>query len=171
MSVNKHRPHLYLLPEDDANRQLANGFWKAVAIIRQMYVLPVAGGWREVLNLFESVHIAEMDRWQHRLMILLIDLDDHPDRLTDAKNGIPERLRDRVFVLGVSSQPEALKARLGIPFEAIGSEMVHDCREGTDETWGHDLLKHNASELERLRNGVCPILFPAPPRGSHRRWR
>ncbi len=40
MSANKHRAHLYLLPEDDANRQIANGFWKEVASIRQMYVPP-----------------------------------------------------------------------------------------------------------------------------------
>jgi len=26
MSVNKYAPHIVLLPEDDANRQIANGF-------------------------------------------------------------------------------------------------------------------------------------------------
>lgn len=26
MSVNKYKPHVLVLPEDDANRQLANGF-------------------------------------------------------------------------------------------------------------------------------------------------
>ena len=26
MSVNKYLPHVLVLPEDDANRQLANGF-------------------------------------------------------------------------------------------------------------------------------------------------
>jgi hypothetical protein len=26
MSVNKYQPHILVLPEDDANRQLANGF-------------------------------------------------------------------------------------------------------------------------------------------------
>jgi hypothetical protein len=160
MSANKHRPHLYLLPEDDANRQLANGFWKEVASIRQMFVLPVAGGWSEVLDQFVSVHVAEMDRWEHRHMILLIDLDDHPERLTTAKEEIPEHLRDRVFILGLLSQPEALRTLLHKPFEDIGSDMARDCREQTDETWGHDLLKHNASELERMRECACPILFP-----------
>jgi hypothetical protein len=127
-----------------------------------MYVLPVAGGWREVLNQFESVHIAEMDRWEHRHMILLIDLDDHPERLTAAKDEIPERLRDRVFILGASSEPEALKTVLHKSFEGIGLDMACDCREGTEETWGHDLLKHSAPELDRLGERVCPILFPTP---------
>ncbi len=55
MGVNKNSPHVYVLPEDDANRQLANGFWQGLdwKRQRQMYVLPVAGGWREVLNLFD----------------------------------------------------------------------------------------------------------------------
>jgi hypothetical protein len=87
MSVNKDLPHIHVLPEDDANRQLAIGFrleihWNRQ---RQMRVLSVAGGWREVLNLFENVHIAAMDRWTNRLMILLIDFDNVEDRLRDAK--------------------------------------------------------------------------------------
>jgi hypothetical protein len=33
-----------------------------ISSIRQMQALPVAGGWNEALNQFESEHIAEMDR-------------------------------------------------------------------------------------------------------------
>ena len=40
MSVNKERPHVYVLPEDDANRQLAKGFQLQVdQNERQMQVL------------------------------------------------------------------------------------------------------------------------------------
>lgn len=28
MSVNRERPHVWVMPEDDANRQLVNGFLK-----------------------------------------------------------------------------------------------------------------------------------------------
>lgn len=158
MSVNKHRPHVYVLPEDDANRQLANGFWKDVDLIRQMYVLPVAGGWNKVLNVFEAVHIVEMDRCQSRFMVLLIDFDSKLDRLKEAKAVIPDHLVDRVFVLGAWNEPEDLKESLG-PYETIGSKMADDCRKDSHETWGNDLLKHNAAELERLREHVRPILF------------
>jgi hypothetical protein len=46
MSVDKYSPHVLVLPEDDANRQLANGFhlntdWNRS---RQMQVLAAAGG-------------------------------------------------------------------------------------------------------------------------------
>ncbi len=63
MSVDKYQPHVYVLPEDDANRQLANGFLLRVDPTRQrqMQVLPVAGGWQNVLNLFISDHVVKMD--------------------------------------------------------------------------------------------------------------
>ena len=92
-------------------------------------------------------------------MVLLIDLDGIERRLGEAKAKIPEHLTDRVFILGALTSPEALKqADLG-SYEVIGSDMAKDCREGTDNIWGHQLLQHNASELDRLRERVRPILF------------
>jgi hypothetical protein len=60
MSVNRDKPHVYVLPEDDANRQLANGFFAEVDWNRQrqMQVLPPAGGWIEVLNRFKLTYIS-----------------------------------------------------------------------------------------------------------------
>jgi hypothetical protein len=158
MSVNRYQPHVLVLPEEDANRQLANGFHMEIALIRQMQALPVAGGWVDVLARFQSDHIAEMDRCPNRFMILLIDFDGQEDRLDCAKAVIPDRLKDRVFILGVWSEPEALRQALG-SYETIGSKMANDCREDTDMIWGHNLLGHNASELDRLREHVRPILF------------
>lgn len=59
MSPNRHRPHVLVLPEDDANRELANGFHLQIDLTRQrqMQVLPVAGGWNEVLKRFKSEHV------------------------------------------------------------------------------------------------------------------
>ena len=161
MSVNKDLEHILVLPEDDANRQLANGFWQQVDWNRQrrIQVLAEAGGWTEVLSLFESQHVAQMDRCPKRFMVLLIDFDSKEDRLHNAKAAIPEHLADRVFVLGAWSNPEALRrSNLG-PYEKIGSDMAKDCRENTDTIWGHDLLRHNTGELDRLRKHVRPILF------------
>ena len=161
MSVNKYQPHVFVLPEDDANRQLANGFLgDRSLLIRRIQVLPEVGGWTQVLERFESDHVVEMDHYPHRLMVLLIDCDGREDRLDDAKARIPERLSDRVFILGTLTKPEGLKADLG-SYETIGLRMAKDCREGTDTIWGHELLQHNASELDRLREHVRPILFPS----------
>ncbi len=94
-------------------------------------------------------------------MVLLIDFDNNFEtRLKKAKDRIPQHLIERVFVLGTLSEPEALRrAGLG-PYEAIGLAMAKDCREGTNTVWGHELLRHNAGELDRLRERVVRILFP-----------
>ena len=162
MTVNRYLPHVLILPEDDANRQVANGFHLQVALPKQrhMQVLAVAGGWSEVIDLFESDHIPQMNTYLNRFMILLIDFDGQGQaRLDAAKARIPEDLTDRVFVLGASSEPEDLKlSNLG-SYEDIGLAMANDCRHETETIWRHNLLRHNAPELERLRRLVRPILF------------
>lgn len=159
MAVNKYQPHVLVLPEDDANRQLANGFVLSESVpTRQIQVLEEAGGWLEVLHCFEADHVDAMDRYPERFMILLIDFDGNASRLDDAKTFVPQRLTNRVFVLGALNEPEDIRRALG-PYETVGLAMAQDCHEGTDSTWGHALLRHNASELERLRNSVRPILF------------
>ena len=159
MSVNGNRPHVFVLPENDANRQLANGFHLELDLIRQMQVLKPAGGWIEVLRRFRSDEVVGMERNNKRFMILLIDFDGRLERFAEAMAQIPKHLTDRVFILGALSEPEALKrADLG-SYETIGLAMAKDCREETEGIWGHNLLQHNASELARLREHVRPILF------------
>lgn len=149
-----------MLPEDDANKELANGFHLKVDWNRnrRMQVLPAAGGWNNLLGQFKSEHVTEMSRYTERFMVLLIDFDGRNDRLKTVTDIIPEELAERVFVLGAWSDPERLKANLGA-YEDIGSAMADDCRDETDTTWAHELLRHNASELDRLREQVRSILF------------
>ncbi len=160
MSVNNRLPHVFVLPEDDANRQLARGFYLGLdpRASRQMHVLKPVGGWLKVLDRFKADHIADMDRYTRRFLVLLIDFDEQKDRLNFAKDKIPEHLRDRVFIIGAWSEPEALKPDLG-SYETIGRALAQDCRQATDTTWSHDLLHHNSAEFDRLRQHVRPILF------------
>jgi hypothetical protein len=157
MSVNKSKPHVLVLPEDDANRQIANGFQLDISS-RQIQVLPEAGGWIRVLECFTEDHVWAMARFKERFMILLIDFDNKEARLQSVKTKIPTHLNERVFVLGTLTEPEDLKNDLG-SFETIGSALAKDCREGTNETWSHELLRHNAPEILRLREQVRPVLF------------
>jgi hypothetical protein len=159
--INKYRPHVLLLPEDDANRRLANGFLLGLddAALSRIQVLPEVGGWIVVLETFLTDHVAGMDRFPERYLVLLIDFDGEDGRLTYAKSRIPEHLRDRVFIVGAWTDPEALKrAGLGSS-ETIGRAIARDCREETDTTWGHDLLRHNMNEINRLRRHIRPFLF------------
>ena len=162
MSVNRFHPHILVLPEDDANRQLANGFLLEPSVsAQQIQILAEAGGWMETVRRFELDHVAGMDRFPHRLMLLLMDFDNQDNRLGDVLQRIPERVKDRVFVLGSLSEPERLRsAGLG-SYEQIGQALARDCHNGTGSTWGHALLRCNAGELERMRPHIRPILFPA----------
>jgi hypothetical protein len=158
MAVNKYLPHIFILPEDDANRQLAIGFNLKVPS-RQLQVLTEAGGWARVRDTFVSDHIKGMEKFPQRHMVLVVDFDDNPGRLDQVKQGIPDHLHDRVFVIGSLSTPEALRqAGLG-SYETIGSALAGDCRDGVAVTWEHELLQHNESELARLRESICDVLF------------
>lgn len=158
--MNRHRPHVLVLPEDDANRQLANGFVLSPHLkTRNIQVLEEVGGWREVLNRFNSDQINGMQRYPSRFVILLIDFDRDEGRLSVVKAAVPQSLAERVFILGTLSEPEALK-RDGLgSYETIGKALADDCYEGTNRTWGHPLLEHNHGELTRLRDLIYRILF------------
>jgi hypothetical protein len=148
-----------VLPEDDANRQLANGFLlDHFLLTRKIQVLEEVGGWMQVIERFVSDHVRDMDRYPNRFMALLIDFDGNGDRLRTARNRIPDHLATRVFILGVITEPEHLRSHLG-SFETIGLALAKDCREDTSTVWGHRLLSHNAAELRRLSNCVRPWLF------------
>jgi hypothetical protein len=158
--VNRERPHVLVLPEDDANRQIATGFHLEMAIDRerQMRILPVAGGWKAVLNRFNSELVRGMKIYPTEYVVLLIDFDENEDRLAYAKSQIPDDLSDRVFVFGVLDEPETLDLEHR-DFEKIGRAMALDCREKTDKIWGHAQLRHNKAELERISGLIQRIFF------------
>ncbi len=153
--MNKYDKHILVLPEDDANRQIADGFLVEIGGTGQLKVLRPASGWHKVLELFGSVHIAEMNRYPKRSMILLIDFDKSDGRRAQVKAVVPPQLSDRVFILGVRSEPEELPHS----FEETGRLLAEDCRSETSTTWNTPLLKHNVAEVERMREIVHPILF------------
>jgi len=158
MSVNRYLPHVFILPEDDANRQLAVGFLLGLSTA-QAQVLTEAGGWTRVRDDFASDHVIEMRKYTERFMVLPIDFDGTAGRLESVKSIIPEDLCDRVFILGAKTEPEPLKqAGLGT-YERIGVAMANDCRNGTDAIWKHELLRNNQEELARLRQAVYNFVF------------
>jgi hypothetical protein len=161
VSVNKNLPHLLVLPEDGANRQIANGFALEESVLtRRMQILAEASGWEDVVRQFKTDHVLDMERYRHRFLILLVDFDNRfESRLEQVRAAIPEHLMDRVFVIGALSEPENLKkARLG-SYESIGLALAKDCSDDTTGVWGHELLVHNGPELVRLRQTVRPFLF------------
>ena len=160
MSINKNKPHLFILPEDDANRQIANGFIQDLNVnARAIQILPIANGWKKVVDKFMNDHVRKMRQYPQSMMVLLLDFDECEDRLIYVKSHIPEDIKNRVFVLGVQSNPESLKRDIQKNFEAIGESLATDCAENKNELWGHPLLIHNKTELERMIVSVKPFLF------------
>lgn len=161
MSVNRHREHILVLPEDDADRQLANGFLLGMPdrSRSQVRILPVAGGWQKVLDQFRSDHVDYMERFQQCGMVLLIDFDGRGDRFSQAWNAVPPHLTGRVFILGVWTRPEDLvRAGFG-SYERIGQLLWRDCSAEPAGIWQHELLRHNSREVRRLRNTPVGRLF------------
>ncbi|MEG4861307.1 hypothetical protein QUB75_28475 [Microcoleus sp. K1-B6] len=157
---NKYQPHIHVLAEDDANRQIANGFLLGQNLNnRAVKVLPLRGGWIKTVEEFTKEYASEMRQLPQRRMVLLIDFDDDENRLSYVKSHIPEDLEARVFVLGVLSEPENLRTDIKKTFEEIGEALAKDCSDNTNELWGHNLLKHNKGELDRMASSVKPFLF------------
>lgn len=163
MSVNKERPHLYILPEDRDDEQLANGFVNNYLVDSgQVRVLPVAGGWLSVLEKFNAEYIPHLRKYDQGCVVLLIDFDeDYAARSLHFAGEIPENLKKRVFVIGVLDEPKDLKKALDFKknFEEIGSALADDCDKNTTTMWDHPHLKHNDPERIRLMKAVKPILF------------
>ncbi len=160
MSVNKYKPHILVLPEDDANRQIANGFILDLNLnSRAIQVLPEARGWEDVVEKSTNDYTSTMRQYPDRMIALLIDFDEHEDRLIYVKDQIPDDLENRVFVLGVLSEPKRLRRDINKDFENIGEALAKDCSDNTNELWGHHLLKHNKTELYRMISSVKPFLF------------
>ena len=113
----------------------------------------------KVLETFRDEHVADMKRRKDRHIVLLIDFDEQAERLQKAKDFVPEELNSRVFVLGVWSQPEKLRAALNCSREKIGDRLADECLKNEYKDWNHALLINNAQEVERLKQIVRPFLF------------
>ena len=101
-----------------------------------------------------------MRSYEKRMFLLLIDFDNDDNRLKKVCDEIPKDLQNRVFVLGSGSEPKNLKKQINLnSLEDIGKALSEDCVNDMDNTWGHPLLKHNKSELERMIITVKPFLF------------
>jgi hypothetical protein len=122
---NKFSEHLLVLPEDDANREIANGFLLDARVnAMKVQVLPTAGGWAKALSRI-SDHANDMHKLLNRRLLVLIDFDnDLETRWRIAQSKIPQLLQDRIYVLGVASQPEKLSASLGKGREVIGAALA-----------------------------------------------
>ncbi|GEO80249.1 hypothetical protein [Pararhodospirillum oryzae] len=160
MAVNKEKPHLVVLPEDDADRQLANGFALEIDS-RQIMILPISEGWSRAREDFKGKEEEKMKKYQGRHVVILIDFDEQgDDRYNAVWDEVSEEVRDRTFIIGPRKDPQQLKRALSSEsLENIGRKLARDCRDGTRSVWNHPEIAHNAKELDRFCPAARRILF------------
>jgi len=168
MSINRYKPHVIILPEDKADEEIANGFMVSPNInYRAIQVDKPAGGWLTVVEKFKTELVPEMQKYTACITVMLIDFDcydgrSYEDRLRQVTLAIPDDLKDRVFVLGVLTEPEDLRdarEKERKTFEIIGETLAVGCPDNKSELWKHELLMHNEDEINRILLSVRSFLF------------
>jgi len=159
--MSRFPPHIYVIPEDDRDRQVAGGFVLHDQLdARRIQVMPPAGGWRYVLKAFQDEYIRRLRASPQDHVVMLIDFDGcYDDRRLEFAQAVPDDLKDRVFVVGPRQTPEKLSKELGKNYEAIGMSLAQDCYAGTTAIWGHAQLNHNDPDRQRLVQTIRPFLF------------
>lgn len=151
-----------MIPEDSANREIANGFrLHPLRHPARIQIERVAGGWIPAQDtVLCEQGIADLRRFPLRRIVLLIDFDQRVDeRRQRLADGLPFDVAKRVFMVGALSEPEVLRRALGLRYEEIGSRLAAECEGDAEATWQHDQLQHNLTELNRMRQDLRPILF------------
>lgn len=164
MSVNREKPHVLVLPEDDANREIANGFLKSLSLQypHRMDILPPAGGWPAVRDSLSRKYVAYLRKYGDAHLILLIDFDNQvQQRMSQFTSHIPADVQDRVYLVGTLDEPEKLRKALNriLTQEGIGKTLADECGSGISYLWVHPHLAHNAGAHQRLSLTVRSILF------------
>ncbi len=159
--MNKYKFHVYVVPEDDADRQIADGFILHHEVNdTRIKVVPPAGGWSKVLKTLQDEYIPTLRNYPLAHVVMLIDFDDEVVVRKDIfEREIPDDLKARVFLVGSKDNPETLKKELKMTFEGIGLSLAQDCNAGTTEHWDCEQLKHNDTERHRLVQTVKPFLL------------
>lgn len=161
MSANKYTQHLIVIPEDQAVRDMVNGFSTLLEINeRQFYVYDLARGWERGKETLLKLSKGYMREYPSSYALLIVDFDRNAHRGSEIKNQIPEEVRDRVFVVGVLNEPVNLKNSTGMKFEQLGLQIAEGCKDSNIDFWERqELLAHNVDEIRRLSKAVRNLFF------------
>jgi hypothetical protein len=157
MSVNRYRTHVIVIPEDDADRQLAVGFLQHATIdARAIQVMPLANGWARLLDKLRDRHIDDLRRFPNAHVVLLMDFDDHISERRQALENVLADFDDRgqwesrVYLLGSATDPEQLARQFRLTKAKIGEQLAEECDREEFILWENELLAHNRETRERL---------------------
>jgi hypothetical protein len=118
MTMKRYVEHVYVIPEDDADRQIAVGFVDNHRVRdARVQVMPVAGGWRNVLQTFRDEYVQKLPYYPRAHAVMLIDFDGcFEQRRAEFESANLAEIKPRVFVVGPKDTPEILKGALNKSF-------------------------------------------------------
>lgn len=158
MAVNRYKPHVLVLPEDDATRSLAVGFSDHCNGPIELK-LPL-GGWPKVLAEFEHRYVKYLRTYVDAHVVMVIDYDhEFASRLPLFQAAIPVDVQDRAYVLGCEDEAETLKNQQALKYGPLGATLAYECRTQLPVLWNCPQLVDNQAELRRLLAQVRPFLF------------
>lgn len=163
MAVNRYRPHLVVVVEDDPYREMVNGAKLCDRVHESVIdVRRPQGGWVKVFAALDDV-AKELCQYPEMRLLLLIDFDHEFSRRYQEFDNKCRQIgyQSRVFLLGADHrEAEDLKKTLNLNFEMIGKKLVEGCPGETIALWKNPHLRHNLTEIERMRQaGVFQWLF------------
>ena len=159
---NKFRDHLVIVPEDQKNNDLINGFVNASLFeSRAFQVQAIAGGWPKAVDSLQHMQLAALPL---RRILLVIDFDE---KLESRYGQVNDRLskflapteHQRVYLLGTRSEPEDFRSTLKMSSEQVGAQLYLDCKTPQPGLWGHALFTHNLKTRARLIAEILPFLI------------
>lgn len=159
MTVNKYKPHLFVIPEDDADRQLANGFVLHHEVSGEVQIVKEAGGWIKVIETITEEYVPLLKQNPNAHVLGIIDCDNDGERIKKLLDDFPSDVQDRIFLLGVFDDPQQFKISVQKPFETIGETLAEECFTEELHLWHHTHLQHISTEIERAKRCLKPIVF------------
>lgn len=161
--VNKFKPHLFIVPEDDADRQIAVGFQMHLEANGRMQIVDVAGGWLKVVNVIKDEYVPLLNNNPNTHVLGIIDCDKDADRIAEQLKTFPAGIRNRIFLLGVNENPQEFKRSTKMHFAQIGEKLADECYKDELDLWNHEMLSYSSIEALRAKNALRELVFGISP--------
>ncbi len=172
--MNKYKPNLQILCEDEINQDIARGFLLGFHGFELQNPSPievckdVTRGWKKAENQLRDEWVDKLKDNENLFLLILIDSDKRDGRIKEIRNEIPDIIKDRVFVIGCFSEPEVLKqqaheaikeAKMKVSSEAVGKVLFQHCKDNPpNNLWGLNELNHNSDEILRLKQNTSSFI-------------
>lgn len=161
--MNKFKPHLFIVPEDDADRQIAVGFQMHLEAKGEMQIVDVARGWLKVVGVIKDEYVPLLKNNLNSHVLGIIDCDKDADRIAGQLENFPEDIRNRIFLLGVNENPQEFKRSAKMHFAEIGEKLADECYKDELDLWNHEMLSYSSSEALRAKDVLRELVFGLSP--------